>query len=392
MPPVHLLIKPVSGQCNLRCRYCFYHDVLQKRGGDAAPVQREQRMRLDTLEQVVAKGMAYAQGEITFAFQGGEPTLAGLDFYRRLMELESRYNTRRLSVHNAIQTNGMVIDREWAQFFAQNHFLVGLSLDGNKEVNDAYRLDGAGKGSYSKILQSAQLLERYGVALNILTVVTSQTVRAIHRIYSFYRRNGFHYLQFIPCLDPLGEERGQREYSLTPQDYGRFLNSLFDLWYPDMVAYLTGRGPRISIRYFDNLLLMLLGNPPESCGMAGICSRQNVVEADGSVYPCDFYVLDRLCLGNLVTDSMEQIERARDTLGFITASKVAAQCCRNCRWYPLCRGGCRRDRDEGDRLGDNYFCESYQMFFSHTIQRFEQLAGLVQVRAGKKADDIPSEK
>lgn len=378
MPPVHLLIKPVSGQCNLRCRYCFYHDVMQKRGGGEPPIQREQRMNLDTLEQVVARGMAYAQGAITFAFQGGEPTLAGLEFYRRLMELERRYNNRRLSVYNAIQTNGMVIDREWAQFFSENHFLVGLSLDGNKEINDRYRQDGSGRGSYNRILQAAQLFDRYGVEYNILTVVTGRTVRAVHRIYSFYRRSGFRYLQFIPCLDPLGERRGEEDYSLTPQGYGEFLISLFDLWYPDMTAYLTGKGPRISIRYFDNLLLMLLGNPPESCGMAGICSRQNVVEADGSVYPCDFYVLDRLRLGSLVTDSMEQIEQHREKLGFIAASREIPQRCRSCRWYPLCRGGCRRDRDEGDRLGDNYFCEGYQRFFSHSITRLEELANLVQ--------------
>ncbi len=125
---------------------------------------------------------------------------------------------------------------------------------------------------------------------------------------------------------------------------------------PDMAAYLTGRGPRVSIRYFDNLLLMLLGNPPESCGMVGICSRQNVVEADGSVYPCDFYVLDRLRLGNLVTDSMEQIEERREALGFVAASRAIPQRCAGCRWYPpSVGGGCRRDRDEGDRLGDNYF-------------------------------------
>lgn len=378
MPPVYLLIKPVSGQCNLRCRYCFYHDVLQKRGGELPPLQREQRMHPETLEQVVAKGMSYAQGEITFAFQGGEPTLAGLDFYRRLIELEQRYNTRRLLVHNTIQTNGMVIDREWAQFFAKNGFLVGLSLDGNKEANDRYRLDGGGKGSYHRILQAAQLFDRYEVAYNILTVVTGQTARSIRRIYSFYQRSGFRYLQFIPCLDPLGEMRGQEDYSLTPRSYGDFLNALFDLWYPDMAAYLTGRGPRVSIRYFDNLLLMLLGNPPESCGMVGICSRQNVVEADGSVYPCDFYVLDRLRLGNLVTDSMEQIEERREALGFVAASRAIPQRCAGCRWYPLCRGGCRRDRDEGDRLGDNYFCESFQMFFPHAIQRLEELASRAQ--------------
>lgn len=366
MAPRNLLIKPASGSCNMRCYYCFYADIGINRTDSTYGM-----MSLQTLENVVRKALETATRTCTFAFQGGEPTLVGLPFYHACTELVKQYNTKHLQIHYAIQTNGYVIDAEWASFFAKHNFLVGLSLDGIKDVHDLHRIDAQQKGTFSKVMHAAQLFDQHGVEYNILTVVTEQLVKNIDKTYGFYTRNHFAYQQYIPCLDPIGEKRGQQTYSLSPQRYGVFLMKLFDLWYRDVK-----RGKPVSIRYFDNLVMMLRGNSPESCGMAGQCSMQYVVEADGEVFPCDFYALDAYKLGNLNSCDFAQIDDMRKQIGFIEKSLPVDEKCSACRWYGLCRGGCRRDRDllTGDGLTCNYYCEAFEMFFSHTYVRLAELA------------------
>ena len=365
-PPIHLLIKPASGNCNMRCKYCFYADITEKREVPSFGMMTE-----ETLEVIVKKALESGAPEVTFAFQGGEPTLVGLPFYRKLMELEKQYNTENVVVHNAIQTNGMLMDAEWAQFFAENHFLVGLSMDGTAVVNDLHRVDAKGDGTHKRLMQVVKLFKEHKVEFNILTVVSAKVAKEIRSIYAFYKRSGLPYQQYIPCLDPFGEERGGYAYSLTPKLYEKFLKDLFDLWFDDVV-----HGVFIYNRYFENLVGMLLGQPPEACGMLGFCSRQNVIEADGGVYPCDFYVLDEYRIGNLVTDTWEQIEEKRREIGFIERSKVMHEACGSCKWKPLCRGGCRRDREpmQGDGMSLNYFCSAYKGFFEYAYPRLEHLA------------------
>jgi len=366
VPPIHLLIKPASGSCNMVCRYCFYRDELENREVASYGVMSDA-----TAEKVVRRAFEFAERDCTFAFQGGEPTLAGLDFFKRFVALTERYNTKRVRVHYSIQTNGYVIDREWAEFFARYRFLVGLSLDGNKDIHDDLRPDHFGKGTFSKVMHAAQLFSSCGVDFNILTVVTAPLVRNIEKVYRFYTRNNFLFQQYIPCLDAIGEERGKKDYSLTPELYGRFLCRLFDLWYDD-----RKHGRPVSVRYFDNLLMVLRDTPPEACGMLGCCTIQNVVEADGEVYPCDFYVLDSYKLGNLNDVGFDQIHRKRLETGFLQSSLGKADECQTCPWKSVCRGGCRRDRDrfDGNAPGLNYYCESYKQFFSYAITRLQELA------------------
>lgn len=365
MPPLNFLIKPASGSCNLRCRYCFYHDV----GGNRA-VQSYGMMSAETLELLIRKALEEAEGSCAFGFQGGEPTLAGLDFFRKAVELQKRYNTRGLAISNAIQTNGLLLDVEWADFLAENRFLVGLSLDGTKELHDRNRLDPAGKGTYARVLKTAQLLKARGVEFNILTVITRDSAKRADSLYRFFRRCGFDWLQFIPCLDPLGQGRGSCAYSLTAEEYGAFLKRLFDCWYRDVKA-----GRFVYIRYFENLVGMLLGNPPESCGMSGRCVIQNVVEADGSVYPCDFYALDQWKLGNIRTGSVREMMESRTARRFLEAAREVPEKCRSCRYYPICRGGCRRDREAaGGVLGLNDFCPAFETFFDYALPRLEEVA------------------
>lgn len=366
MPPLNLLIKPASGNCNMRCKYCFYADVAENREVFSYGMMAE-----ETLETIVKRSLQYAHRECTFAFQGGEPTLRGLDFYRKLIEYVNIYNKNSLTIHYAIQTNGMVIDDEWAEFLAKNKFLTGISLDGIQETHDYNRLSSNGSDTYKTVLHAIQLLKKHNAEFNILTVVNAQTAKRIGKIYGFYKRNNFNYQQYIPCLDPIGEERGLHSYSLTPDQYEQFLKTRFDLWYNDVI-----RGEFTYDRYFENLTGMLLGYAPESCGMIGHCTNQVVIESDGSVYPCDFYVMDQYKIGNLLTDDFDTINRNRENLGFIQESMKTEEDCRLCKWLQLCRGGCRRDRDPmiDGKLVKNYFCKAYKGFFEYSYKRLQELA------------------
>ncbi len=363
MPSLSLLIKPASGSCNLRCRYCFYHDEQRNRETASYGLMSE-----ETLEVLIRKALDYATVYCTFGFQGGEPTLRGLDFFRKAVELQKKYNVHHTEVTNAIQTNGLLLDDEWAQFLHDNHFLVGLSLDGTRDSHDSCRTDADGNGSFKRVLQAAQTLTAHRVEFNLLTVVTSRTADAIPKIYSFYRRSNFLYQQYIPCLDPLGEERGASPYSLTPEKYGKFLKTLFNLWYGDVIA-----GRFIYIRYFENLLGMLLGRWPENCGLGGRCMLQNVIEADGSVYPCDFYCLDPWRLGNIHKDNWVDLANSETARKFLAEGVSFRGSCRTCPYGFLCRGGCRRDRQPLES-GGNYFCPTYREFFAYALPRLQGIA------------------
>ena len=365
MPPLYLLIKPASGNCNLRCRYCFYHDEMKNRSAASAGM-----MRQEDLERLAEKALAHAEGVCTFAFQGGEPTLAGRPFFEHLVACVNRLNRRGLHINYAIQTNGMALNEQWASFLAANRFLTGVSLDGIRRVNDSFRIDPAGRGTFDRITKGIALLEAKRVEFNILTVVTAESARRIGKIYRFYKQRNWRYQQYIPCLEPLGEERGRQEYSLTPDIFARFLKELFDLWHADVV-----RGEFVSNRMFENLIGMLRGAPPDMCGTLGRCTPQYVVEADGSVYPCDFYALDRYRIGNLLTDTFAEIEANRARTGFIEQSLAVAENCRTCKWASLCRGGCRRDRDYWTgEPGLNYYCSAYSAFFEYAFERLARLA------------------
>nr|WP_302819989.1 anaerobic sulfatase maturase [Ruthenibacterium lactatiformans] len=361
MREIHVMLKPASGLCNMQCRYCFYADETSKRNTANFGI-----MSFDTLHSVLEKVLREVTHSCTIAFQGGEPTLAGLSFFRQAVSICKGKNVNRCKISFALQTNGLLIDDEWCEFLAENHFLVGISLDGPKELHDANRIDTVGKGTYSRVMHALQLLKSHGIDTNILTVVTADTAKNYRKAYNFFTRSGFDYQQYIPCLDPLDEPRGKQPWSLTPEQFEKYLKTAFDCWYQDAM-----RGQKRYHRYFDNLLLMLNGQLPEACGMLGICGMQYVVEADGSVYPCDFYMLDQYRLGNFNTDTLAQIDTKRKEIGFVEQSCEKDKKCKTCRWYQLCRGGCRRDRDYyQDGIGRNYYCTAYAHFFEYAWPKF----------------------
>jgi len=347
------MIKPVSSLCNMRCAYCFYADVSRNRRISNIGTMSDQ-----TLEKVVRKAFVYADGCVSFVFQGGEPTLAGLDFYRLLVRLQKQYNTRRLLVTNSLQTNGYALDDAFAAFFAEHRFLVGISLDGTREIHDAQRKDTLGKGTYDQVLNGITCLKRHGADYNILCVVNTFAAHSARQVFENLRTHTF--LQFIPCLDSL-DKQSQID-SLSPEDYGNFLIETFDLY-----ARAFGGARPVSVRDFDVYVGMLRGHPPESCAQAGACAAYALVESDGGVYPCDFYALDEYLLGNIHDMSFSRLFHTSKMRMFLESSRSVPPECEACDYYSLCRGGCRRYREPfvAGAPSLNRFCSGYKRFFAH---------------------------
>ncbi len=354
----------------MRCKYCFYYDVSSKREIDSYGMMSSKTMRC-----VIDAALEYASDNLTVSFQGGEPTMRGIDFFEELVQYLNEKKSKRLQVSYAIQTNGTLIDEKWCTFFAKNNFLVGLSLDGIKNSHNENRLNSNLQGTFFDIMQTADLFDKYNVQYNILTVVNAFTARHIKQIYKFYLKRNFMYQQYIPCLDALGEERGLHDYSLTPEIYEDFLVKRFDLWYE---AFISGK--IISDRFFENLVMVYKGYPPELCGMTGQCGIQTIIEADGTVYPCDFYVLDEYKLGNLCHDSIQTINKNRENLNFYNQDSVYADNCKACKWFFLCKGGCKRDRIElaDGTLGGNYYCNAFKNFYEYAHKRLQHLAQIIR--------------
>ena len=373
MPPFSVLIKPASGLCNMRCRYCFYADVTEHRQVSSYGIMSE-----ETAEALVRRAFEYATGEASFAFQGGEPTLAGADFYRFFLSAADRYNTKRLPVRYAMQTNGYDVPDELCAILRDHRFLVGISLDGTGAIHDAARIDAHGEGTFKRVNATIAKLKEYGVDFNILSVVTEKTAKNAAEICRYFRSRGYRYVQFIRHVDGFGDADEPTEWSLSPRRYANFLKTAFGYYYDSIMA-----GQYMSIREFDNFVMLAAGHPAECCGMNGPCPANLVVEADGGAYPCDFYVLDEWRLGNIRDDSV------RDLLGSETAKRFRARSlkeeekCRSCRWYALCRGGCARYREpaEEDGLRLNRYCESYLEFFPWAAERIARLAQMA--REGK---------
>lgn len=364
---VNFLIKPASSLCNMRCRYCFYEDEAANRTQASMGI-----MTRETADLLIGEALDAVDfnGRLSFAFQGGEPTVAGLDFFRHFVEEVTRRNTRHIPVNYSIQTNGLALDEEWAEFLAKNRFLVGISMDGDKALHDEFRIDAAGKGTWTRVRQNVTMLQRAGVDLNLLCVVTKRCAKSAVRVYHALQKTGVNFLQFIPCLDPLEMPRGSMPYSLLPEDYGTFLCALFDEWYRDWSS-----GHYTSVRLFDDYVHLAMGLPAGTCATSGSCGAYFVVEADGSVYPCDFYVLDEWKLGHLGDQPLPALAQSDRAVQFLQDGLNHPTACASCQWRQLCFGGCKRDWCDDPAGGKrNYYCSSFQRFFAHAAPRLYQVA------------------
>ncbi|MDD3336867.1 MAG: anaerobic sulfatase maturase [Eubacteriales bacterium] len=363
MPAISMMIKPVSGACNMRCTYCFYADEAKNR-----TVGCYGSMTEETLEAIVRKAFAFGDQQVGFTFQGGEPTLAGPAFYQNLLRLERKYNSRGLTVQHALQTNGYCLSDELLAVLKEGGFLLGVSIDGNEAIHDSRRLDQNGNGTYRQVLRTIDRLKAAKIDYNILCVVDNAVADNADACYQALREH--RYLQFIPCIEPFGQERTV----LDPRKYGEFLIAVFHRYADDYE-----NGHYTSVRTFDNWLQVLLGGQPEECSLRGRCSSNFLLESNGDVFPCDFYALDQWKMGNINQLNFSRLAKTETVRRFVELSLAVDERCRTCPWFRLCRGGCRRDREplvSGEPLVLNRLCESHRMFFEACADRLKRLASL----------------
>ena len=369
---LQLLIKPASADCNMACRYCFY-----RRAGKLYPQEAPHRMSDEVLGSLIRKYLRLHLPHSVFCWQGGEPTLMGLDFFRRAVNLMQQYGTGRQSVSNALQTNGLLLDADWCRFFRQYRFLVGLSLDGHAKFHDAYRKLSGQEGSHAEVLRSLRLMQENHVEFNVLAVVTELTAGHAGEIYGYFRELGMMHMQFIPCVETDPKTGDPAPFSVGPEAYGKFLCELFDAWLPEAKQC-------VSIRLFDGLLRRELSGNSGLCYLDGNCGYAPVVEHNGDVYPCDFFVQPEWKLGNIMTTPWAKLMERRRARLFRAARFRLPEPCSDCEWASLCRGGCLKDRQ---RIGGSfdvptYFCTAYKRFFSHAAEPLRKLAAEVRADDG----------
>ncbi|MDD5075747.1 MAG: anaerobic sulfatase maturase [Sphaerochaetaceae bacterium] len=366
-PLSFLLVKPAGPDCNLACKYCFYSCKDEYFGSGT-----RHRMSFDTLEIMIRQALGRPGAAMSFGWQGGEPTLAGLDSFKQAVELQTQYG-KGMRVSNSLQTNGILIDQGWIDFLKKYSFLIGLSIDGPEHVHDHYRLDFAGKGSHHKVEQVAKEMLANDVAVNAISVVNNYSAQYGKETYEYLKSLGFTYLQFIPCVetDPTGK-RQAADFSVTPQQYGKFLCDVFDLWEKDV----RNGVPTISIRGFDNYLGMYLGYESTECVFKHTCGDYLVVEHTGEIYSCDFFVEDAWRLGDITKNgNMEEMLNGKRQQLFSRMKAKVPDKCLKCEWRPMCHGGCTKDRlrDPRDKRM-SHFCESYKMFHAYSSKRFIEIA------------------
>jgi len=360
-----LLIKPASALCNIRCRYCFYCD----RPDDLYRDRTERRvMSKEVLREMVRQYLALPVQPAAFCWQGGEPLVAGREFFQQAFEYEAAFGGSGRIVANPVQTNGTLLDEPFARLFAKYKVLIGLSIDGPAEIHDRYRVDAGGNGTHAKAMRAASLLREHSVEFNALAVVTPIGVTRARELYEWYIANDIRFVQFIPNVEHDHATGKITSLSVTAKQYGRFLCELFDLWYTP-----EGRPP-ISIRFFENVMEALLGRNPSSCTMAQDCGEYVVVEYNGDIYPCDFLVRSEWRLGNIMETPLPEILSGQRWREFLEIKPRHPRKCRKCPYNFICLGGCPYERLMGGSFDrPPHLCEAYKMFFDHALTRLKKL-------------------
>jgi len=381
MQPFTLLIKPSGSDCNIDCRYCFY------KGRDARFGRGAQRMSGAVLEKMVRDYMELGFAVAGFAWQGGEPTLMGVDFFQRAVEFQKRYGKSGQQVSNTMQTNATLLDERWCRFLRENKFLLGISIDGPKEFHDVYRVDHSGAGTFDRVFLGIRHCQQHGVEFNALILLNHLNVEHPDRLFEFLLENDLSYVQFIPCVEADPATQEPAEFSITPGQYGDFLCRLFDLWY--------AHGPhKMNVREFDSLTSYYVLGHHTICTYSKRCAGFVVVEHSGDAFCCEFFVEPQWRLGNVLEEPLGDLASSPTKRAFARDKERLCDACLICKYLDLCRGGCMKDRtrlaaDRPDRR--SYFCESYKQLFDHALPRFMQIAAAVEkgaltrrTRAAKK--------
>jgi len=357
-----LLIKPVSADCNLRCEYCFYIDHLNY-------VEKKPRMSDNTLKAMIKSYMKTDQNnQYAFGWQGGEPTLMEKKFWERVIELQTKYAPPGAIISNGLQTNGTLITDEMAKFFAEYRFLLGVSLDGPAYLHNYYRKTIGQKPTHSLVMRGIERLQKYHVDFNILILVNNKTVKKAREIYLYLKNHGFNYHQYIPCVE-FDEIGNRKHFSITGEEWGDFLCELFDEWIKEDIN-------QISIRLFDSIINYLVNNQYTVCYMGSDCCQYFVVEYDGGIYPCDFYVQEKLLLGNIMKGDWGDFLKSPIYKRFGKKKSLWNDNCDECSYLNLCHGDCQkfRNSDYKSLKKLSVLCKGWKKFYTYNLLQLEKLA------------------
>lgn len=369
--PLYVMLKPAGAHCNLACKYCYY---LEK--NKLYPTAQRHLMSDEMLEQFTREYIeAQTMNQVLFTWHGGEPLLRSIDFYRKALSLQQKYAGSR-RIDNVIQTNGTLLTDEWCEFFAQNHWLVGISIDGPQPYHDHYRLTAAGKPSWKKVMQGIKLLKKHGVEWNAMAVVNAYNVNHPLEFYRFFKENGCQFLQFTPIVERLTRHEDGRtlasladkdeislsEASVTPEQWGNFLCAIFDEWVRKDVG-------KIFVEVFDCTLANWMGISPGICAYSKECGHAGVMEHNGDVYSCDHFVFPEYKLGNIRDHSLIDMLYGEQQQEFsrLKHSSLPRQC-KECDMEFACHGECPKNRFMKDKYGDsglNYLCPGYYHYYQH---------------------------
>ena len=369
--PLYVMLKPAGAHCNLACKYCYY---LEK--NKLYPTAQRHLMSDEMLEQFTREYIeAQTMSQVLFTWHGGEPLLRSIDFYRKALSLQQKYAGGR-RIDNVIQTNGTLLTDEWCEFFAQNHWLVGISIDGPQPYHDHYRLTAAGKPSWQKVMQGIKLLKKHGVEWNAMAVVNAYNVNHPLEFYRFFKENGCQFLQFTPIVERQTRHEDGRtlasladkneiplsEASVTPEQWGYFLCAIFDEWVRKDVG-------KIFVEIFDCTLANWMGISPGICAYSKECGHAGVMEHNGDVYSCDHFVFPEYKLGNIRDHSLIDMLYGEQQQEFsrLKHSSLPRQC-KECDMEFACHGECPKNRFMKDKYGDsglNYLCPGYYHYYQH---------------------------
>ena len=395
---VHLMAKPTGPACNLDCEYCFY---LEKEA--LFPEGERYRMSDEVLEAYIRKSAEFhSVPELLYAWQGGEPTMMGVDFFRKAIELEKKYAGGR-RIANSLQTNGTLLDDEWCEFLAKNKFLVGFSLDGPKEIHDLHRHYRGGRPTFDRVMESLELMKKHGVEFNILACVTRESAKRPLDVYRFFKKQGVQFIQFIPIIERMPDDESNRiglklgmpaaldesdtanvtPWTVKPEDYGDFLIGVFDDWVRNDIG-------SVFVMNFEWTLNGLSGGPQHTCFFMERCGLAGIIEHNGDVYSCDHFVYPEYRLGNILTDDFgEMFDSEKQRKFGARKEESLPRYCRECELLTVCRGECPKHRflktPDGEP-GLNYLCAGYKKYFHHTRPYMDAI--LQTIRMGYPAEKV----
>ena len=369
--PLYVMLKPAGAHCNLACKYCYYLEKSHLYQNSLRHLMSDEMLEQFTREYIEAQTMP----QVLFTWHGGEPLMRSIDFYKKTLELQKKYAHGK-QIDNVIQTNGTLLTDEWCEFFAQNHWLVGISIDGPQEYHDHYRVTPAGKPSWEKVMQGIQLLKKHRVEWNAMAVVNAYNAEHPLEFYHFFRDNGCQYLQFTPIVERLTEHEDGRtlasladdreipltDASVTPQQWGNFLCTIFDDW----VRHDVGK---TFVEIFDCTLANWMGVLPGICAYSKECGHAGVMEHNGDVYSCDHFVFPEYKLGNIRDQSLIDMLYGEKQQAFSRLKHTSLpRQCKECDMEFACHGECPKNRFEKDKYGEpglNYLCQGYYQYYSH---------------------------